>query len=324
MFNLKNKRILVTGSTGFIGQSVLANLLHKRGINPKNIIETGFPKKRNGDLRIYKNAEKLMRENDIYAVIHLAALIGGLGYSSVRQATQYFSNLSIDLNVVEAAKNTGVKKIVLVGSVCAYPKNTPCPYKEEALWDGIPQEANLAYSTIKRMLTVKARAYREEFGLNSVVIVPNNGYGPHDNFHPEYSHVIPSLIRRCLNQENPLIVWGDGSPTRDFFYVKDFAEGVVSALEHLDSPNPINIGSGEEISIRNLALIIREMTGHKGKIIFDKTRPNGQLLRRVDISKQKKLLGFKPSYNLEKGLRETIDWYINNPKKVTEWVPGER
>jgi GDP-L-fucose synthase len=324
MFDLRNKKILVTGSTGFIGQAVLKNLINKRSLDPKNIVETGFPKNKSGDLRVYENADRIMRENDVDTVIHLAALIGGLGYSSVHQATQYFSNLSIDLNVVEAAKNAGVKKIVLVGSVCAYPKNTPCPYKEESLWDGIPQEANLAYSTIKRMLTVQAEVYKKEFGLNAITVIPNNAYGPYDNFHPEFSHVIPSLIRRCINQENPLVVWGDGSPTRDFFYVKDFAEGVISALENLTTPDPINIGSGEETSIKNLAEMIRGMTGHKGEMVFDTTKPNGQLLRKVDISKQKELLKFNPSHGLKKGLQETIAWYKNNPKEVTEWIPGER
>ena len=199
---------------------------------------------------------------------------------------------------------------VLVSSSCAYPNESSYPLKEESLWDGLPQETNLAYGVAKRLMTVQGPAYRAQYGLNAAVVVPNNGYGPNDNFDPAYSHVVPSLIRRCIAGENPLIVWGDGTPTRDFLYVKDFAEGVLLAAEKLESDDYINIGSGVETPIKELASLIQKLTHHEGEIVYDSTKPNGQKRRSVDLTKARALVGFEPHYSLEEGLKETIEWYL--------------
>lgn len=306
MTNLKNKKILLTGGSGFIGQAIVENLCAQRGLRKEQIIVPHQPK---DDLRALANCDRLMRENKVDIVIHLAALVGGVGYSSKFPATQYYNNILMDLQVMEAAKNNNVEKIVMVSSACAYPRDAKYPLTENELWSGMPQETNLAYGIAKRIITVQAEAYRQEFGMNIAVVVPNNAYGPGDNFHPEYSHVIPSLIRRCLLGENPLIVWGDGSPTRDFFYVKDFAEGVILAAEKMNTSEYINLGSGQETSIKEAARLIQELTGHTGTVQFDTTRPNGQPRRSVNIDRAKELLGFTPRYDLRTGLQETIEWY---------------
>ena len=203
----------------------------------------------------------------------------------------------------------GVKKIVLVSSACAYPKDAVYPLTENQLWNGLPQETNLAYGIGKRILTIQADAYRKQYGSDIVVVIPNNAYGPGDNFHEEYSHVIPAVIRKCLNKENPLVVWGDGTPTRDFLYVKDFAEGVLLAAETAVDSQSVNLGTGKETSIKDLVEMIRKLTGHTGKVIYDTARPNGQPRRSVDIKKAQQLLGFQPQYTLTQGLEETIAWY---------------
>jgi GDP-L-fucose synthase len=309
MIELKNKKILVTGGNGFIGSFVVDNLQEKRGVRQANII---VPASKKDDIRVKENVLRLIKENDIDIIIHLAALIGGINYSTNFAADQYYNNTLMDLQVVEAAKESKIEKIVLVSSSCAYPRDPEYPLKEEFLWDGLPQESNRAYGVAKRNLIVQAEAYSKQYGLNAVVVIPNNAYGPKDNFHPEYSHVIPSLIRKCLAGENPLVVWGDGTPTRDFLYVKDFAEGVVLAAEKLEGLEPVNLGSGTETSIKELVNLVIKNTGYNGAIKYDTAQPNGQPRRSVDISRAKELLGFNPEYSLEKGLQETIEWYKNN------------
>lgn len=306
MLNLENKKILITGGHGFIGHWLVDNLVKKRGVELKQIF---IPDSQTDDLRSYDNCYRLLKKNKIDVVIHLAAVMGGLGFSQKFPAVQYYNNILMDLQIVEAAKELGVQKIVLVSSACAYPKNTIYPLSEDHLWDGLPQETNLAYGIGKRILTVQAASYRQQYGTNAVVVIPNNAYGPGDNFHAEHSHVIPALIRKCLNKENPLVVWGDGSPTRDFLYVKDFAEGVLLAAEKLESSEPINLGTGRETSIKDLVALIRELTGHTGKVIFNTAKPSGQPRRSVNIKRAEKLLGFKPQHTLKQGLAETIDWY---------------
>lgn len=305
MLQLKNKNILVTGGSGFIGGHVV-EALKKRGLSSSQII---IPDSKKDDLRVLANCRRLLSKNKIDVVIHLASILGGVGFTSKFPATQYYNNILMDLQIVEAAKEHKPQKAVLVGSSCAYPLKTKYPMREEDLWNGLPQETNLAYGVGKRILTVQSQAYRQEFGLNSVVILPNNAYGPHDNFHPEYSHVIPSIIRRCLAKENPLTIWGDGTPTRDFLYVKDFAECIVLAAEKLEGDEPVNLGSGVETRIRNLVSLIMKLTDYRGKVVYDTTKPNSQPRRSVDISKARKLLGFTPNYSLEEGLKETISWY---------------
>lgn len=306
MLNLKNKKILITGGHGFIGQWLVDNLVKIRRVNPANIF---IPNSKKDDLREFSNCYRLLKNNKIDVVIHLAAVVGGLGFSQKFPATQYYNNILMDLQIVEAAKEAGIQKIVLVSSACAYPKNAVYPLSEKNLWDGLPQETNLAYGIGKRIITVQAGVYRQQYGTNVVVVIPNNAYGPGDNFHVEHSHVIPALIRKCLNKDNPLVVWGDGSPTRDFLYVKDFAEGVLLAAEKLETSEPVNLGTGKETGIKDLVELVRKLTGHTGQVFYDTNKPSGQPKRSVNIGRAKKLLGFKPRYTLKQGLTETIEWY---------------
>lgn len=315
MLNLTTKKILVTGGNGFIGSHVV-DVLRQRGVPAKNIV---IPDSKQDDLRKIENCRQLIGDNKIDVIIHLAAIIGGVGFSSKHPATQYYNNVLMDLQLVEAAKDFPLEKVVLVSSSCAYPREAPYPLREESLWDGLPQETNRAYGVGKRILTVQAEAYAQEYGLKSVVVVPNNAYGPGDNFHPENSHVIPSLIRKCLANEHPLVVWGDGTPTRDFLYVKDFAEGVVLCAEKLEPEHgPVNLGSGVETRISDLVSTIATLTGYQGELIYDKTKPNGQPRRSVDITKARTILNFSPRYSLEEGLKETIEWYQRQRRHLEE------
>lgn len=306
MYTLKNKRILVTGGNGFIGKAVVENLIQKRGVPASQI---AIPSKETSDLRVFDNCVRLLEDNAIDCIIHLATMVGGVGFASKFPATQYYNNILMDLHIVEAARQCGTEKTILVSSSCAYPRDAQYPLTEDQLWNGLPQETNRAYGVGKRIMTVQAEAYRQEYGMNIAVVIPNNAYGPHDNFHPEYSHVIPSLIRKCVAQDDPLVVWGDGTPTRDFLYVKDFAEGVILAAEKLETDEYINLGSGTETSITELVAMIQTLTGHTGSVVYDASRPSGQPKRSVTIEKAKNLIGFEPTYDLIQGLRETIAWY---------------
>ncbi|MBI4993287.1 NAD-dependent epimerase/dehydratase family protein [Candidatus Wolfebacteria bacterium] len=309
MINLTEKNVLITGGKGFIGNFVVNNLREKRGVPANQII---IPDSKKDDLRSLENCERLIKENKINIIIHLAAIVGGVNFSNKFPATQYYNNILMDLQIVEAAKNCGVEKIVLVSSSCAYPRDTSYPLKEENLWNGLPQETNCAYGIGKRILTVQAEAYFKQYGLNSAVILPNNAYGPGDNFDPENSHVIPSLIRKCLEKQMPLIVWGDGTPTRDFLYVEDFAEGAILAAEKMNyEDGSVNLGSGTETSVKELVAAIMELTEYKGEAIYDHSKPGGQPKRSVNIEKAQKILGFEPRHSLKKGLKETIEWYKN-------------
>jgi GDP-L-fucose synthase len=319
--DLRDKKILVTGGNGFVGTSLVKNLSEIRNVPSKNIFISDA---KTDDLRIYDNCELLIKNNDIDVVIHLAAVIGGIGYSDTHSAEQYYSNILMDLQIVEAAKNCGVERVLLVGSSSSYSKDVPQPIKEDYLWDGLPQESNLSYGISKRLMTVQAAVYKKQFGLNISVVIPNNGYGPYSNFHPEYSNVVASIIRRINMRESSLIVWGDGTATRDFLYVKDFAEGILLATEKLQTGEYINLGSGVETSIKDLVMLIKKLSGYKGKIVFDASKPGGPARRSIDISKAKKLIGFEPKYTLEHGLRETIDWYIKfKDKHILEKDPSQ-
>lgn len=306
MYQIKNKRILVTGGNGFIGKAVIENLIQKRGVSASQI---AIPSKETSDLRVFDNCVRLLEDNAIDCIIHLATMVGGVGFASKFPATQYYNNILMDLHIVEAARQCGTEKTILVSSSCAYPRDARYPLTEDQLWNGLPQETNRAYGIGKRIMTVQAEAYRQQYGMNIGVVIPNNAYGPHDNFHPEYSHVIPSLIRKCVSQDDPLVVWGDGTPTRDFLYVKDFAEGVILAAEKLETDEYINLGSGTETSVKELVAIIQTLTGHTGSVVYDTSRPSGQPKRSVAIEKAKNLIGFEPAYDLIQGLRETIAWY---------------
>jgi GDP-L-fucose synthase len=249
-------------------------------------------------------------------ILHLAARVGGIGANRDHPAGFFYDNLMMGVELMHQAWKCGVGKFVALGTVCAYPKFTPVPFREDALWDGYPEETNAPYGLAKKMLLVQAQAYRQEYGFNAIFLLPVNLYGPGDNFNPASSHVIPALIRKCCEarerHEKELVVWGDGSPTREFLYVEDAAEGVLLATERYDGPDPVNLGSGHEISIRSLAEMIATLTGYDGKLVWDTSRPNGQPRRRLDVSRAEELFGFRASTSFEDGLRRTIEWYLQN------------
>lgn len=307
----RNKKILVTGGRGFVGSHVIDNLIKKRKVNPSDIV---VPDSSKFDLRLFDSAKKAVKGIDI--VLHLAADVGGIGYSSSHPATQMRNCFLMDANMFEAAAQEKVEKFVCVSSAVAYPVEVSSPLQEKDLFKGEPAKSGYGYGFAKRMSVVMTRAYKEEKGLNACVLLSANSYGPRQDFDLESGHVIPSLIRKCFTFKR-LEVWGDGSQIRDFFYVKDFAEGVVLATENLNSSEPVNIGSGVGTSIKELVRLVVRLTGFKGEVYFDTTKPQGQKVRVVGISKARKLMGFKPEYSLEKGILETINWYKQNLRSVS-------
>jgi len=300
------KRILITGGKGFVGRHVINYLRENRGVNFKQIF---IPESSACDLREYSLTKKAMENIDI--VIHLAADVGGIAYSSSHPATQMRNCLLVDSNVFEAAAEAKVKKMVCVSSAVAYPVNAPSPLREKDLFLGEPASSGYGYGFAKRMSVVMAKAFKEEKGLNSCVLLAANSYGPGQDFDLKTGHVIPSLIRKCLT-EKELIVWGDGNQVRDFFYVKDFARAIVIATEKLSTHEPVNIGTGYGISIKKLVKIVAKATEFKGKVVFDTSKPTGQKKRVLSIELVKKLIDYKPQYSLQKGIQETVDWYKNN------------
>ncbi|MFH0864248.1 MAG: NAD-dependent epimerase/dehydratase family protein [Candidatus Gottesmanbacteria bacterium] len=301
--NWKKKKILITGGRGFVGSHVVDFLLDKCGVSSSQIV---IPDSKKYDLRIFSNAKEIIRGIDI--VLHLAADVGGIGYSSTHPASQMRNCLLLDLNIFEAAALEKVEKLVCVSSAVAYPQDVPSPLKEENLFNGSPAQGGYGYGFAKRMAVVLTKAYHEEKDLNACVLLSANSYGPRQDFSLDTGHVIPSLIRKCLTQKT-LEVWGDGKQIRDFFYVKDFAKAVVLAAENLDTAEPINIGSGKSYTIKNLVDLISKLANFKGKIFYDKSKPEGQKIRTVNIEKAREVLGFKPDYSLKEGLKETIEWF---------------
>lgn len=302
----KNKKILITGGRGFVGSHVVENLILNRHVDPSQIV---VPHAKMHDLRIFENVKEIIKDIDI--VLHLAADVGGIGYSTIHPATQMKNCLLMDLNMFEAASEEKVEKFVCISSAVAYPEGASTPYKEEDIFNGLPSKGGYGYGFAKRMSVVMAKAYREEKGLNAVVLLPSNTFGPRDNFDLERGHVIPSLIRKCLTQKE-LIIWGNGEQVRDFFYVKDFAEGVVLAGEKLNTADPVNISSGVPVTIKELVETVVRLTHFKGKIIYDISKPQGQKIRFLDIEKARNVLDFKPQFSLEESISETIDWYLKN------------
>jgi GDP-L-fucose synthase len=333
-----DKRIIVTGGAGFLGSFLIEKLI-KRGavdiliphiehyeltdrdsihrlfddallpldrrpahLNPDGLIPVARPDFKPADL----------------VIIHLAAQVGGIGANREHPAEFFYDNLMMGVQLMHQAWQRGVGKFVAIGTVCAYPKFTPVPFKENDIWNGYPEETNAPYGLAKKMLLVQAQAYRQQYGFNSIFLLPVNLYGPRDNFNPTSSHVIPALIRKCLEGrergEKEIIVWGDGSPTREFLYVEDAAEGVMLASERYDGPDPVNLGSGDEISIKDLAGSIARLTGYEGKLVWDTTKPNGQPRRGLDVTRAEKYFGFHAGMNFEEGLLRTIDWYRQNRK----------
>jgi GDP-L-fucose synthase len=303
-----NKKILVTGGAGFLGSHVVRKLILERGVDPNNI---RIPRSKDMDLRVWENCVRAVKDIDI--VIHLAARVGGIGYNMKYPATLFYDNAIMGIQLMEAARREGVEKFVVIGTVCAYPKFTPVPFKEEDLWNGYPEETNAPYGLAKKMLLVQAQAYRKQYGFNAIYLLPANLYGPGDNFDPETSHVIPALIRKIfeakIRRENKVIAWGTGNASREFLYVEDAAEGIILATEKYNKPDPVNLGSGEEITIRELARLIADLIGFKGEIIWDTSKPDGQPRRRLDVRKAKEEFGFEAKTDLRTGLIKTIEWY---------------
>ena len=299
------KKVLVTGGAGFLGSHVVSHLRKRRG---NNIV---VPRQKQVDLRILNNCLKITRKIDL--VIHLAGNVGGIGYNQANPGTLFYDNLMMGVNLIEACRVNAVKKVVIVGTICSYPKYTPVPFKESDLWNGYPEETNAPYGVAKKALLVMAQAYKQQYGLNSVYLLPVNLYGPGDHFDPKVSHVIPALIKKFVEAkktgEKQVTVWGTGKATREFFYVDDAARAIVLAAEKLNILEPVNIGAGFEISVKALANLIKNLVGYKGKIVWDTSKPDGQPRRMLDTSKARKLFGFQAKTGFEEGLTKTISWY---------------
>jgi GDP-L-fucose synthase len=315
-----DKQVIVTGGAGFLG-SFLVEKLRQRGA--RQIV---VPRIEEYDLtqaraiqRLFEDAEKSRRPGESARpesktiVIHLAALAGGIGANRARPADFFYLNLMMGVQLMHEAWQRGVDKFVAIGTICAYPKYTPLPFKEEDLWNGYPEETNAPYGLAKKMLLVQAQAYRDQYGFNGIYLLPVNLYGPRDNFNLETSHVIPALIRKCLEAqergEEQVVVWGDGSPTREFLYVEDAAEGILLAAERYNGREPVNLGSGNEISIRRLVELVAELVGFQGKLVWDTSKPNGQPRRALDTNRAWEYFGFRAQMPFEEGLRRTIEWY---------------
>ena len=309
-FNWADKRICVTGGAGFLGTHLIANLRSK---GAKDIF---IPTIEKYDLVDRDAIARLLEDSNPDVIIHLAAHVGGIGANREHPAEFFYDNLMMGVQLLHQAYERGVEKFVAIGTVCAYPKFTPVPFREDDLWLGYPEETNAPYGLAKKMLLVQSQAYRAQYGYNSVFLLPVNLYGPGDNFNPRSSHVIPALIRKCVeakdNGDDHILVWGDGSPTREFIFVKDAAEGIALAAERYNESEPVNIGSGFEISIKDLAEKIARMTGFQGELVWDTSKPNGQPRRKLDARGTTEKFGFTAKTDFEEGLQETISWFLNN------------
>jgi len=307
--NPSKDKVLLTGSSGFLGTFVKQQLIEK-GFKEKNIFS---PSHKDLDLVKMEDCKKAVKSIDL--VIHLAAKVGGIGFNREKPGELFYDNLMMGTQLMEAARLEGVKKFVAVGTVCAYPKFTPIPFKEEDLWIGYPEETNASYGLAKKMLLVQSQAYRQQYGFNSIYLLPVNLYGPNDNFDPSSSHVIPALIKKAIeakeNGDKTMEVWGTGSASREFLYVEDAAEGIVLSAINYNDGEPVNLGSGMEITIKDLVTTINNMVGFKGKLVWDTSKPDGQPRRCLDVSKAKKF-GFKAKTTFKTGLKNTIVWYLKN------------
>ncbi len=302
-----NQRVIVTGGAGFLGSFVVDAL------KQNDAAEVLVPRSADYDLRDVTHIRRLLSETRPHLVIHLAAKVGGIGANSEHPGEFFYDNLMMGVQLVHECWKAGVGKMVLSGTICAYPKFTPVPFREDDLWNGYPEETNAPYGLAKKMLLVQSQAYRQEYGYNSVFLLPVNLYGPRDNFDPASSHVIPALIKKCVEARergDPFIeAWGDGTPTREFLYVEDAARAFLLAAEHYHSSEPVNVGSAYEISIKDLTETIARLTGFKGEIRWDPGKPNGQPRRKLDTRRAEKAFGFTSSVPFEEGLRKTIAWY---------------
>ena len=308
------KRVLVTGGAGFLGSFVVEKL-RERGAT-----DIFVPRKKDYDLVQHEAVVRVLEDAKPDVVIHLAAHVGGIGANREHPAEFFYDNLMMGVQLMHESWKRGVQKFVAIGTVCASPKYTPVPFKEDDLWNGYPEETNAPYGLAKKMLLVQAQAYRQQYGFNAIYLLPVNLYGPRDNFDLETSHVIPALIRKMIEAqergEKQVVLWGDGSPTREFLYVEDAAEGIVLATERYDGPEPVNLGSGQEISIKDLAELIARLTGFTGEIVWDTTKPNGQPRRALDTSRAKKYFGWEAKTPFEEGLRRTIQWFREHRHEI--------
>jgi len=299
-------RTLVTGGGGFLGTHVVERL-QSEGIEPI------VARRRQYDLTRWDDTERLFADAKPELVLHLAAEVGGIGANRDNPGRYWYSNLMMGAHVIEQSRLHGVDKLLVLGTVCAYPKFAPVPFNEDDLWNGYPEETNAPYGVAKKSLLVGAQGYREQYGLNAIFLLPVNLYGPGDNFHPTNAHVIPDLIRKMSDAqargEREVVLWGDGSPTREFLYVDDAAEGVMLAALRYDQPEPVNLGTGEEVSIKHLAELIGEATGYEGEIVWDTTKPNGQPRRKLDTTRAKELFGFEAKTPFREGVARTVAWY---------------
>jgi GDP-L-fucose synthase len=305
--DLSKKRILVTGGAGFLGQSVV-EALRRRGCT-----DVVVPRKRDYDLTRLDAIDELFTATKPEVMFHLAAVVGGIGANRDNPGLFFYDNAIMGIQLIEAARRYGLEKTIVAGTVCAYPKFAQVPFREESLWDGYPEETNAPYGIAKKALLVQCKAYREQYGTNAIFLLPVNLYGPRDNFDLHSSHVIPALIRKAIeareNRIGEIVVWGDGSPTREFVYVDDTAEAFVTAAERYNGAEPVNIGSGDEISIKQLVETVVEQCGFEGSIVWDTTKPNGQPRRKLDTKRAEKGFGFRARTSLREGLRKTIAWY---------------
>jgi GDP-L-fucose synthase len=307
--NLLNKKILITGGAGFLGSHVVEKLL-ARGVPVSNIL---VPRSKDYDLRKWENCLAVTRGVDL--IIHLAAFVGGIQWNQANPGKMFYDNIMMGAQMMEAARQLDVEKFVAVGTVCAYPKTPPIPFKEENFWDGYPEETNAPYGLAKKMLLVQAQAYRQQYGMTAVYLIPINLYGPRDNFNPESSHVIPGLIKKideAKQQNKPYIdVWGTGKATREFLYAEDAAEAIILASEKYNKPEPVNLGSGQEISIKDLTEKICKLMDYRGELRWDFSKPDGQPRKQLDVNRAANEFGFRAKFDLETGLKKTIDWWMS-------------
>jgi GDP-L-fucose synthase len=311
-----DERVVVTGGAGFLGGYVV-EALRRRGCT-----QLVSPRSADYDLVQLPAVERLYRDARPTLVIHLAARVGGIGANQQNPGRFFYENLMMGAQLIEAGRRAGVKKLVATGTICSYPKYAPVPFREEDLWNGYPEETNAPYGLAKKMLLVQSQAYRQQYGFNSIVLFPVNLYGPRDNFDPESSHVIPALIRKCLaaveRGEREIVAWGDGSPSREFLHAHDAAEGILLAAERYDSSEPVNLGAGFEITIKELTGLIARLCGFEGTVRWDTSRPNGQPRRQLDTQRARKLFGFEASTPFAEGLAATIEWYRREGRKGTQ------
>ena len=312
----QNKRVVVTGGGGFLG-SVLVGKLRERGCQ-----KIFVPRAAEYDLRDSDAIVRLYDEAKPDIVVHMAAVVGGIGANQANPGRFFYDNAIMGIQLMEYARQRGLEKFVALGTICAYPKHAPIPFNEDDLWNGYPEETNAPYGLAKKMMLVQAQSYRQQYGFNAIYLLPVNLYGPRDNFDRETSHVIPALIRKFVEAKESgseeVVLWGDGSPTREFLYVDDAAEGILLATERYDGPQPVNLGTGEEMTIESLAKMIAAEVGYEGRLVWDKSKPNGQPRRCLDVTRAKELFGFEAAHRLRDGIPKTVDWFITHRGELRE------